>query len=378
MRFLKSFILYISLTSVAHSQNYTCLLETLKSKHSPATSIAFMGDTLITGHKDRVICMWDFTNREVIKSFSAHNDEVRTIAVHPSKEFFATGGDKNLLVWDKEGTRINSWPGQSTSIWHLEYTTTGEKLISSSFNYNFVLRDSRTGQIDKVFEGHKKSVLSTAISPDSKWIASGSLDKIIYLWGFESKEIHFTLKGHSNNIYTLDFSDDSKLLASGSRDKNIKIWSTETGAYLRTMSGHGNGVLKVRFLENPRYLLSCGFDKSLKLWDTEKGDIMFSFEGHEGAVTDFVLYDNQSKIASVSQDGTIKLWEISPNIYVDYYYGHLINQEIQNSSLYKPRRKNESRSDYKKRKERVVRFEEKLYKKYYEQYKIEYLGENEE
>ena len=53
-------------------------------------------------------------------------------------------------------------------------------------------------------EGHKDHVLFVAFSPDSKVIASGGMDKLIYLWDSDTgKQIGRPLKGHSKFVTSI-------------------------------------------------------------------------------------------------------------------------------------------------------------------------------
>jgi WD40 repeat protein len=70
-------------------------------------------------------------------------------------------------------------------------------------------------------------VNSVAFSPDGKYLASGSQDKIVKLWSVQSQKEVTTLKGHSDSVESVAFSPDGKYLASGSRDKTVKLWSME-------------------------------------------------------------------------------------------------------------------------------------------------------
>jgi ribosome assembly protein 4 len=53
-------------------------------------------------------------------------------------------------------------------------------------------------------EGHKDHVLFVAFSPDSEVVASGGMDKLIYLWKSETGEmIGKPLKGHTKFVTSI-------------------------------------------------------------------------------------------------------------------------------------------------------------------------------
>ena len=45
------------------------------------------------------------------------------------------------------------------------------------------LREADSGELRQVLSGHLDGVVSLAFSPDGLWLASGSLDDSIILWG---------------------------------------------------------------------------------------------------------------------------------------------------------------------------------------------------
>ena len=78
----------------------------------------------------------------------------------------------------------------------------------------------------RTMEGHNDdNVTSLALSPDGKYLASGSFDKTIKLWRVETGECTRTMEGHSDGVFSVAFSPDGQYLASGS-DETVKLWST--------------------------------------------------------------------------------------------------------------------------------------------------------
>ena len=71
---------------------------------------------------------------------------------------------------------------------------------------------------------HQNCINSVTISPDGKYIVSGSSDKTIKIWDIKTAECLNTLKGHSNYVSSVTISPDGKYIVSGSYDGTIKIW----------------------------------------------------------------------------------------------------------------------------------------------------------
>jgi WD40 repeat protein len=129
--------------------------------------------------------LWEVNNR-IQHLFYGHSAAVRTVAISPDGQTFASGSlDKCIKIWDLQGD----------------------------------LRQTIECEHD---------ILSISFSPDGKALAVGSGDNAIALWSMGTNpQLQQTLVGHSTAVWTVDFSPDGQKVVSGSGDKLVKIWQID-------------------------------------------------------------------------------------------------------------------------------------------------------
>ena len=84
-------------------------------------------------------------------------------------------------------------------------------------------------------KGHTSLINSIAISPDGKYIVSGSWDATIKIWDIKTGECLNTLEGHKDSVNSIVISPDGKYIVSASSDNTIKIWDFKTFEYIYTI-----------------------------------------------------------------------------------------------------------------------------------------------
>ncbi|KAF9999381.1 general transcription repressor, partial [Entomortierella chlamydospora] len=70
-------------------------------------------------------------------------------------------------------------------------------------------------------------VLSVAVSPDGKWVVSGSKDRGVQFWDPNTTAVQFMLQGHKNSVISVALSPTGTYFATGSGDTRARIWSYE-------------------------------------------------------------------------------------------------------------------------------------------------------
>lgn len=161
-------------------------------------------------------------------------------------------------------------------------------------------------------KGHKGWVNSVAVSPDSRWVVSGSGDNTVRIWDMESCNCKKTLKGHMGEVKGVAITPDGMRILSGSKDESIRIWNAANGKLLGLLTGHTHFVLSVVALLDNHLALSCatGNDSTLKLWHINSRLCLKTFKGHTDAVTSVAVTRDGKRAVSGSYDKTVKYWDM--------------------------------------------------------------------
>jgi WD40 repeat protein len=115
--------------------------------------------------------------------------------------------------------------------------------------------------------------------------------------------------GHSGSVNALALSPDGRFLVSGSEDVTLKIWDTATGNVLRTLAGHDQPVLAVAISPDGRWIASGGEDTSVRLWNVVTGEST-RIGSHSSAVKNVVFSDDGKRLTSLGNN-EVKVYDVA-------------------------------------------------------------------
>ncbi|MUG94802.1 WD40 repeat domain-containing protein [Scytonema sp. UIC 10036] len=268
----------------------------------------------------------NFTNARLLYSFRENIGTIKSLAFSPNGQILAGGGAENegiIRIWSMSTGKIVARIDRAhkTAVESILISPDGQTLASASSDNTINLWNLGNNRFTRSFVGHTSNVLSLAVTPDSKILASGALDGI-RLWDLLQQRPLATLVRFDNFIYSLAISPDGQTLVSGDRRGIIKFWDLNSGRLIRTIpSAHVNTITKIVFTPDGSNFVSASRDRTIKIWDTSTGTLVRTLTGHNNWVNAITISPNGQTLASAGRDG-IKLWNLTTGELLNTLYGH--------------------------------------------------------
>ncbi|OHT14037.1 hypothetical protein TRFO_15697 [Tritrichomonas foetus] len=118
------------------------------------------------------------------------------------------------------------------------------------------------------FRAHHMPLLGLTSSRKSGLICTASQDNTLKVWSLRGvASCKHTLISHTKYVLTSAFSPNSRYLFSGSKDESMKMWNVKTGELECTINAHQNTVFRIDHHPTENSFLSCGGDGLICFWE---------------------------------------------------------------------------------------------------------------
>ena len=234
---------------------------------------------------------------------------------HIAQAVFPPLSDIRVSVWGNSPTMCGLDDGCPVSggshlaaITSLTWSPNSKLIASGSLDKTVVVYDVANQKSLLVYQGHTGAVTTVAWSPDGKYIASASTDRTIHIWNAASGKDVLILSGHSAAVTSVAWSPDGRRIVSGSDDGTVRIWDAIHGTLILTYRGHKGAVNAVAWSPRGDLIASAGADTTVQVWNANTAGAVLVYRGHSDAVLAVTWSPDSRRIASASADGTVQIW----------------------------------------------------------------------
>ena len=187
------------------------------------------------------ITLWDAAALRTTRTITLEADWAQVLAyAHDGSRLFAGTNRGRLLGWDPAGG------GELRSI---DVSTHEERFRSASL----------------------EGVLSLAVFPDGKRIATGGDDGRIKFWTVPELAPDGVLEAHMAPVVALACRPDGAQFASGDAGGAIRVWNAKERKVERTLDAGGTGRARLGYSADGAWLVAGGGGARLRRWDAATG-----------------------------------------------------------------------------------------------------------
>lgn len=85
----------------------------------------------------------------------------------------------------------------------------------------------RAEQCQATFREHSGPINTLMMSPDARWVASGSADGSLKIWDIAANKVLANFTFPNQAVSCLQFNPQTRTMANGSTDRSVKYWDLE-------------------------------------------------------------------------------------------------------------------------------------------------------
>ncbi|KAJ2869241.1 pre-rRNA processing protein [Coemansia erecta] len=179
-----------------------------------------------------------------------------------------------------------------------------------------------------------------AVTPDGRFVYSGSKDGSLIKWERETGRRLATFRGqkkkqptpinhalgHCDHILAVAISSDGKYVATGGRDRRIHVWSVSDDEHLGVFHQHKDAVTGLVFRRGVNQLYSCSADRMVKLWNIDEMGYMDTLFGHQDGAVAIDALQREQAVTAGGRDRTLRLWKITEDSQLVFRAGAATDQ----------------------------------------------------
>ncbi|XP_015753846.1 PREDICTED: WD repeat-containing protein 48-like, partial [Acropora digitifera] len=192
--------------------------------------------------------------------------------------------------------------------------------LSASSDTTVKVWDSTRSFCMSTLRTHKDYVKALAYASCRELVASGGLDRQIFLWDVKTLTAltatnntvtTSSLNGQKDSIYSLALNSIGTVLVSGSTEKILRVWDPRTCGKVMKLKGHTDNVKSILINEEGTQCLSGSSDGTVRLWSLGQQRCITSYRIHSEGVWALCADENFTGFYSGGRDKNVMWTDLS-------------------------------------------------------------------
>lgn len=270
------------------------------------------GNSIASGSADTTVRIWSVDSPNAPPHIlEGHEADVWTVAYSPNGRKLASGSvDFTVKIWNIETLEIlHSLESQSANIMHIAWTADSSRVISCVDDTGRIWH-AESGMLVAEMRGHESSIWCMNVSRAGDRVITGSEDTTSRIWDTTTGEELVTLREHTEPVWAVAFSPDDNEVVTGSYDRTLSVNDSWTGVVRDTFTGGNATVDSAAYSTSGRYLASGSADGRIRVWDRGSRELLGELRGHKDKVKSISFSRDDTEIYSSSDDGSIRAWSM--------------------------------------------------------------------
>jgi WD40 repeat protein len=267
------------------------------------------GKSLATGATDGEVQIWN-EDGSVRRTLQGHSSWIISVVFHPlDPSSLATGCiDGTARMWNIPEETSRKFTPNDGPVWSVAISPDGRFLATGSDGGKICRWD--LGELDDApavcFPSDCGSVWSLRFSPDGKWITAGCQDGSILIRDLRGISVMQLNGVHEGQVLSLGFSPNGRFLVSSSSEGRICVWDLSIQAP-KWSQDLGAPIWSVLFHPDGEFLASGSVDRTVCLWNLA-GEKISGWS--VGPVRGLAFSRDGKWLAGSCSDSTLRKWPV--------------------------------------------------------------------